>query len=189
MGLFAWWRARRGADDGLAQWRREWAVAAAAADPAAAGRLRASLQHVDAIDLEIEEEMLEGLERLVVLTAELEAGRLPAVETTHRVVGRDTCYFSAPVSMPDDPAQPSGRLLLTSGRAVFIGGPRMTTMPWHATAQAIQGERDVVLVRADGQAACRFRCNSYGDALCAATIARHVIERQRTRGSAVVSDL
>ena len=77
-------------------------------------------------DVEIEEEMLDGLERLVALTGELQASRLPSVETTHRVVGTDVCHYSAPASMPEDPAQPSGRLLLTGTRAVFIGGAKLT---------------------------------------------------------------
>ena len=49
--------------------------------------------------------------------------------------GADRCHFSAPVSMPDDPAQPTGRLLLTSTRAVFAGGARTPALAWHATRE------------------------------------------------------
>lgn len=79
--------------------------------------LRATPPFAD--DLEIEEEMLDGLRQLLELERELRASHLPRVETSHRVVGSDRCHFSAPVSMPDDPAQPTGRLLLTSTRAAF----------------------------------------------------------------------
>jgi hypothetical protein len=39
----------------------------------------------------------------------------------------------------------------------------------------------VLLVRADGSAAYRFRCNSYADALCGAALARHLIAAARDR--------
>jgi len=83
-------------------------------------------------DVEIEEEMLDGLRRLLEVERDLAAAQLPLVETTHRVVGADRCHFSAPVSVPDDPAQPTGRLLLTSTRAVFAGAARTPALPWHA---------------------------------------------------------
>jgi hypothetical protein len=186
MGLFAWLkRSGNGAGRGLQAWRREWAQAVAGVDAGALPRLRAALQaHApSSLDLEVEEEMLDALQQLVTLTGELKANNLPHLDTTHRVVGSDVCHFSAPVSMPEDPSQPSGRLLLTGSRAVFIGGPRMTALAWHAAAQALQGDRDLMLLRADGQAAYRFRCNTYADALCAAAIARHLIDVTRARHS------
>ena len=192
MGLFGWLkRSGNGADPRIETWRRDWGRAIAAADGQAIAHLRATLdaQPPLANDLEIEEEMLEGLERLVTLTGDLEASRLPIVETTHRVVRGDACYYSAPASMPEDPAQPSGRLLMTSTRAVFIGGPKLTAVAWHAAAQALSGERDVMLVRADGQAAYRFRCNNYADALCATAIARHLIQMSRDRRAVRTADL
>jgi hypothetical protein len=184
MGLLSWLkRSGIGADNGIQQWRREWTRAVEAADAAAVGPLRARLASSPPLaeDLEIEEEMLDGLERLVAVTSELNASRLPSIETTHRVVGTDSCHFSAPVSMPDDPGQPSGRLLLTTSRAVFIGGAKLKALPWHAATQALQGDRDVLLVRADGQATYHFRCNTYADALCGAAIARHLIKKVRER--------
>src|SRR5260221_13192871 len=77
-------------------------------------------------DLEIEEEMLDALRHVLALEEELAAAHLPVVDTSHRVVGPDRCHFSAPVSMPEDPAQPTGRLLLTSPRPVFAGGAQAT---------------------------------------------------------------
>jgi hypothetical protein len=144
-------------------------------------RLRRAL-HVQppiADDIEIEEEMLDGLERLIALTGDLADGRLPHLETSHRIVGTDACHFSAPVSMPDDAAQPTGRLLLTGTRVVFAGGARPTTLAWHATGEVMQADRDVLLIRSDRETAYRFRCNNYGDALIAAAIARHLAGRAR----------
>jgi hypothetical protein len=184
MGLSRWWkRSGTGADRSIQEWRREWTTAVAAGDADAVVRLRAALHGMPppAADFELEEEMLDGLEKLVALNTQLSAANLPRIDTTHRVVGADVCHFSGPASMPDDPGQPSGRLLLTATRAVFIGGAKLTAVAWHAAAQALQGDRDVVLVRADGHAVYRFRCNSYADALCAAAIARHLIDRTRNR--------
>jgi hypothetical protein len=121
---------------------------------------------------------------LLELERELTASRLPVVETSHRVVGADRCHFSAPVSMPDDPAQPTGRLLLTSTRAVFAGGARTPALAWHATRDVIQSGRDLLLLFKNAQAddGHRFRCNSFADALCAAAIARHLMMRSRRSG-------
>jgi hypothetical protein len=184
MGLFGWLKGSTAPANGLRAWRREWAEAVTAPSAAALERLRSAL-HVRpplADDIEIEEEMLEGLDRLIALTTDLADGRLPNIETTHRIVGSDVCHFSAPVSMPEDAAQPTGRLLLTGTRAVFAGGARPTTVAWHAAAEVVQADRDVLLIRSDRGTAYRFRCNNYGDALTAAAIARHLAAR--ARGSA-----
>ena len=129
--------------------------------------------------------MLDGLKRLLELERELTASRLPVVETSHRVVGSDRCHFSAPVSMPDDPTQPTGRLLLTSERAVFAGGARTPALAWHATRQVMQSGRDLVLIfkNAQGDDGHRFRCNSFTDALCGAAIARHLMRSRQSAGS------
>ena len=184
MGLFGWLKGSGAHANGLHAWRRDWAEAIKAPNAAALERLRGAL-HVQpplADDIEIEEEMLEGLERLIALSADLAEGRLPRLDTSHRIVGTDLCHFSAPVSMPEDASQPTGRLLLTGTRAVFAGGARPTTLAWHAAAEVVQADRDVLLVRSDRQTAYRFRCNNYGDALTAAAIARHLAAR--ARGSA-----
>jgi len=184
MGLLGWLkRPHAGKNHQIEAWRREWERAADTGDAAAVASLRTALdaQPPMAADIELEQEMLEGLERLLALNDDLLSARLPVVDTTHRVVGTDACHYSAPVSMPEDPAQPSGRLLLTATRAVFIGGAKLTAVPWHMAAKAIHGGRDVLVVRADGSAAYRFRCNSYADALCGAAIARHLIASARER--------
>jgi hypothetical protein len=133
-------------------------------------------------DLELEEEMLDGLRQLRALARDLAAGTLPLIETAHRVVGADHCHFSAPVSIPDDPAQPTGRLLLTSTRAAFAGGTRAPALPWHAVRDVVQSGRDLLLVTSrDPEDAQRFRCNSYAEAMSGAAIARHLAGRARTR--------
>src|SRR5688500_18799858 len=164
----------------IGAWRDEWAraVAEPTLDPAALDRLRARLPNLSTQDdLEVEREMLDGLEQAIDLSSTIADGGLPAIPTGHRVVGRDACHFISPASMPEDPAQPSGRLILTSGRVIFFGGGRSISAPWHALTRLTQSDRDLVLVRADGSALYRFRCNSYGDALCAAVVARRLLRR------------
>ena len=181
MGLFGW--LTKGTDGGgdVKAWREQWARAVESRDPAELDRLAAVLQRQPPIadDLEIEEEMLDGLRQLLDLERDLAASRLPVIDTTHRVVGADRCHFSAPVSMPDDPAQPTGRLLLTSTRAVFAGGARTPAVPWHGTREIVQSGRDLIFVfkRAGEDDGLRFRCNSFADALCGAAIGRHLMRQ------------
>jgi hypothetical protein len=183
MGLFGWLRGRT--DNGeVRAWREAWSRAVLAVDADAVTSLEGTLRREPPIadDIEIEEEMLEGLRQLIAIERDLRAARLPVVDTTHRVVGADRCHFSAPVSVPDDPAQPTGRLLLTSTRAVFAGGARTPALPWHGVRDVVQTGRDVIFVlhragESDGQ---RFRCNSYAEALCGAAIARHLLRQTRS---------
>jgi hypothetical protein len=81
--------------------------------------------------------------------------------------------------MPDDAAQPSGRLIFTGARAIFAGGARALALPWHAIADVVQQERDLILIRHDRETFHRFRCNVYADALCAGLIARTLARRAR----------
>lgn len=130
-------------------------------------------------DIEIEREMLDGLVQVSHLHAALTAQGLPLVETGHRVVGTEACHLSVTSSMPDDPAQPSGRLIFTAARAIFAGGARALTLPWHSVADVVQQERDVILVRHDRHTVHRFRCNIFADALCAGLLARTLSRRSR----------
>jgi hypothetical protein len=188
MGLFSWLKRDTGSRESE-KWRREWTQAVAAPDAETARRLRDRLTADPpfAPDIEVEEEMLDGLEQLLALSAELDGGRLPRIDTTHRVIGAEACHYSAPVSMPDDSSQPSGRLLLTATRAVFVGGAKVTSAAWHSTAQALQADRDLLLIRVDAQTVHRFRCNTYADALCAAALARYFIGRARQRQPSATS--
>jgi hypothetical protein len=188
MGLFGWFK-RNGSSAGnreLADWRKTWnAAASGPADASALAALRARLDTLalSADDKEIELEMLDALDELLQLRAEVERGELPVVETGHRVVGTESCHFSAPVSMPDDDAQPSGRLLLTSTKAIFVGGARTTTVPWHAIGEAVHNDRDLLLIRKDRQHLYRFRCNTFADALRSAFLAQRLAAARQGNAS------
>jgi hypothetical protein len=178
------WLKRRGApqaDHRLREWRHAWADAVAALDSEGIQRLRADLDALGRApdDIEIELEMLDALHAAAELAAAVRQTGLPRVATGHRVVGLESCHYTAPASMPDEPGQPGGRLLLTSGRAIFVGGANRIATPWHSIGNATHVERDVLLVRADREQLYRFRCNSYSDALRGAFIARELVAARR----------
>jgi hypothetical protein len=185
MGLFDWLK-RRGVprqDSRLRGWRHAWAQAAAATcdQDGHIARLAAELDGfgLPSEDVEIEQEMLEALRDREQLRASVRTSGLPMVETGHRVVRGEPCHYSAPASMPDEIGQPSGRLLLTGSRAIFVGGAKGVSAAWHTISEAAHHERDVLLVRNGPDQACRFRCNSYGDALRAAFIAGELLTAHR----------
>ncbi len=130
-------------------------------------------------DIEIEREMLDGLRELIELTKAVGRSGLPVFQTGHRVVAGEACHFTAPASMPDLAGQPSGRLLLTGRRAIFVGGAGGVAVPWHAIGNASHVERDLVLVRADREEIHRFRCNSFSDAFRGAFMARELVAARR----------
>jgi hypothetical protein len=179
MRLFSWFTAKQ---NGKARaWRKEWIRAVAAPDASRLAALQRALDVESPLsdDLELEHEMVDALRQLVDLTAALDGARPPVIETAHRLVGHDLCHFSAPVSIPDDPAQPTGRLLLTSTRAAFAGGGRVPALAWHAIRDVLQVDRDVLFVRGEADAGVRFRCNSFADAVCGAAIARYLVRQAR----------
>ena len=183
MGLLTWLKGRNtNGDPRLADWRRTWTTVASAPDSPAVAALAAQLEalRLPDDDVEVEREMLDALRELLQLRTEVEGSGLPVVETGHRVIGTDSCHFSAPASMPDHEGQPAGRLLLTSARAVFVGGARTSTMPWHAVARVVQSERDIVVVRKDRESVHRFRCNTYTDAMCGVLLAQHLAARSQS---------
>jgi hypothetical protein len=167
----------------MVEWHRAWSEAIAGASSTAAAALEARLDALDLPDdeIEIEREMVEALRDLAQLRAAADRNGLPVVETGHRVIGADRCHFSAPVSMPDEAAQPSGRLLFSATRAIFVGGGRTTAVAWHAVGEVLQRERDLVLVRKDRSHIYTFRCNSFADALCGAFLARELSGRRLPR--------
>ena len=181
MRIFGWLRKRSDEGEAVRAWHAQWQQATESLDADAVERLQSALRAEPrmADDLEIEEEMLDGLQQLIALERALSGPGLPVVETSHRVVGGDACHFSVPVSMPDDPAQPTGRLLLTSTRMVFAGGARTPGLPWHATRDVVREGRDLIFVRTGGDDGHHVRCNTYADALCGAAIARHLVGRVR----------
>jgi hypothetical protein len=181
MGLWHW-LARTSAreDPRLREWKRQWTTAASTLDPGAAGRLRTLLTgfNLPDDDLEIEWEMLDGLDEAIALAAQIAQSGLPRLETGHRVVGHDRCHFTAAASMPDEPGQPSGRLLLTNARAIFVGGPNAVSSAWHMLGEARQADRNLLLVRTTRDRVYRFQCNSFADALRAALVARELVRRR-----------
>jgi hypothetical protein len=188
MSLLGWFRKGGAEGDGdprLLSWRKSWNAAAEAADTSALAALVSELNALGLSeeDIEIEREMLEALQDLSTLTTAVRADGLPVIVTGHRVVANERCHFTAPASMPDEPSQPGGRLLLTSRRAVFIGGAAARSVPWHAVAAVIQLERDLVLMRRDGDGLHRFRCNTFSEALRSAFLARE-LRRGRERPQA-----
>jgi hypothetical protein len=164
----------------LNAWRAAWQEACG--DPTAA-RLHTLTAQLTALglpeeEIEIEREMLAGLDKLVTLHSSVSSGALPVIQTGHRVVGADACHFSAPCSMPDEASEPSGRLIITSARAIFAGGATSIAVPWHAVAKVLQQHRDVMLIRRDRETLYRFRCNAFADALSAALLARTLSSRR-----------
>lgn len=179
LGWFA--RAKHGGNEVLAKWHREWTAAARAPSAAELDRLRIAFATLpgDADDREVEQEMLAGLEELLDLVNTVAASGPPALVTGHRVIGREACHFSAPATLQDDDGGPSGTLLLTPARAIFVGGARTLTLPWHAVGACVRQDRDLLLSRKAGGAVHRVRCNTYGDALRAAFLARYLGVRTR----------
>jgi hypothetical protein len=180
----AWWRRWLGrgspSDRAREDWRRAWAGSVEQPDP----DLDTLRQQLSALglpeeEIELEQEMLDALAALSALRARLASASLPVVETGHRVIGTETCHFSAPASMPDHASQPAGRLLFTPTRVVFVGGGVPTTVAWHAVANVRRAARDLVLARAGGERLFRFRANAYADALCGAELAWHLVARHR----------
>jgi len=186
MALFGWFKSNpTAAGKQQAQWREAWTRAVDAEDASQLSRLRSELKILApaAEDVELEQEMLDALEALVALRAAADNGALPAVDTHHRIVGSDICHFSAPASLPDDPSQPSGRVLLTNHRSLFLGGARGGSVAWHLVREVIRLDRDVLIVRHDGSAAAHFRFNSFSDAVSAAFLGRRL---KGTRGGSTL---
>ena len=167
-------------DPRVMQWRKDWEQASAEPSRDQLAMLRSRLDALGPDDerFEIEREMLDGLESVAELAAQVSSNGLQPVVTGHRAVGHDRCYFSAPASLPDDPAQPSGTFLLTNARAIFVGGARSIALPWHSVGRCLRQDRDLVLIRSNQQDLHRLRCNSFGDALRAVFLAREVTGRR-----------
>jgi hypothetical protein len=180
MSFFGWFGKRKDREP-LRRWHAAWNQVAAVPTREGARELRRRLEQLDVSgeDHEIEREMLDGLDELLDLSEALASEGPAPVATGHKAVGSDECYLTAPASLPDDPAQPFGTLLLTNARAIFVGGAKAMTIPWHRVGSCERRDRDLLLVRADGQDVHRLRCNTFADALRAAALANHLRERGR----------
>ena len=175
MSVFGWWRGRRGGHERARDvWRAAWERAVESEDVSQLEPLKVRLAplNVPGDDVEVELEMLDGLEQLKGL---LEAADLPVVETQHRVVAGHVCHFTAPASLPDDPSQASGRVLFTGTKSLFVGGAQTPPIPWHSVRYVGRTGRDVSLARHDETVVAHFRFNTYGDAVVATYLARRLV--------------
>src|SRR5215207_2035882 len=107
MALFGWLKPRQNENQRQrTAWREAWSRAVETEDTAQLRALRADLNALttDGDDVEMEEEMLDAAEQLTILVSRPAGEALPIIETHHRIAGADACHFSAPASLPDDPA-------------------------------------------------------------------------------------
>ena len=155
----AWWHEANAAAD------------AVTAEAIAALRTKLSGTGRSADDLERQEEMLEGLEQLLASRAE----PVPIVHTQHRVIGDDVCHFVAPATLAAEVDAP-GKIFVTSRRLIFAGG-RVQAWPWHRVRRIVRIERALVVAIAGGPDGVHLTCNTYGDALVAASLADQIRRR------------
>jgi len=153
-----------------ASWWRDAAAAAQTPTAESIGALRGALTgSADPDDVERQEEMIEGLEALL----RLSAGQLPLVETQHRVIGQDLCHAAIPASLTGQTDVP-GKLFLTSNRLVFAGG-RVLAWPWHRVRSVTRVERAILVGVAGAGEPVQIACNTYGDAM----VSVHMADRLR----------
>lgn len=152
--------------DVTAWWREANALALTPTAEAVAALKASALPMTEAPDLaEAQQEMLEGLEALLQLSA---AASLPVVDTQHRVIGADRCHYLAPASLVDQ-VDAGGKLFVTSARLVFAAGA-VHSWPWHQMARLTRQERDVI-VELRGRDPVQLRLNTYEGALIVCALA------------------
>jgi hypothetical protein len=113
-------------------------------------------------------EMLEGLEQLVAVAA----GAPAVIHTQHRVIGSDVCHMVAPaclVGITDHP----GKLFLTSRRLIHVG-ESVRSWPWHRIGGVERTDRALEITILGAPDTVNLICNSYGDAMTAAHLARRL---------------
>jgi hypothetical protein len=171
-------RVERERDAWVAAYRADIEQAGQAGDAEALVRLAEAYAAagLEAEDVELELELLEGWREAHALDAAIEAGHVPTVETTHRAVGSDTCYFLAPAAGVGSDGDVPGKLLLTSRRLLFLGGS-MTSLGWTAIGAVEADGRHLVVRQRSGAPIRRFRCNTYVDAKRAWVLGRWLLGR------------
>ena len=174
MGLFRWFQGKTPAQRQLDEWRATWKHVSDVPNTSDVERLTSELSAIGLPEeeIEIEREMIDGLASVLQLQNAVAANGLPVIPSGHRVLGAEPCHFSASCSMPDEASEPSGRLMFTGARAIFVGGSAAVTIPWHGVSNVLQQHRDLILVRRDRETLHRFRCNVFTDAMSAAFLAR-----------------
>lgn len=170
-------RAARDLDRRARSFRAEVLAARASTDAARIALLgkRPAALGLSDDDVALELEMVDGLLEVVALKKAADEGApLPAIATTHRALAGETCRFAAPVSRPDSPDDPGGKLFFTDRRIVYLGSPSLTIV-WGHVAEVVDADRDLLVhVRPDTVRA--FRCNSYVDTLRGAWIASQILQ-------------
>lgn len=153
--------------DGAAWFTQADAVMAAPTDEGIA-HLRAQIvDPATAPDLaESQEEMIDGLERLLALAS---SDALPVVPTQHRVIGTSVCHFLTPASLVDQ-VDAAGKLFVTSDRLLFSAGG-VQQWPWHAISGITRMQRDLIVAARGRTSMAQLRLNSYGDAMVVAALA------------------
>ncbi len=124
-------------------------------------------------DAALECEHVSGLLAALDLRDRLAGGAPPEViETSHRAIAGEACYFIAPASFPDGLMDQGGKLFLTDKRLLYLGSPTRSA-DWQHIKEVRDHERDIFLT-VQPLDLLRFRFNSYVDALRAAELARHL---------------
>ena len=163
-----------GGDEGSdPSWWRDADALALAPEAAGIDRLEASATATAAAidERERRDEMIDGLRRLAVLA---QAPDLPVIATQHRVIGTDLCHLVAPASLGEEGGG-AGKVFVTPTRIVLVGGPQVIARPWHRVHDAIRAGRDVLLASRGGTDSLQIRCNTYGDAIILAHLARRLM--------------
>lgn len=139
-------------------------------------------------DVEMELELRAAWLDVLELAGSARLGDLPVLETNHRVVGADTCYFIAPAFAVDRPHEP-GKVFLTDRRVMFVGST-VTSAGWGRVSRIDDVERDLVVVWAGASGLRRYRFNTLRDAKRGAFVARWLkdrLARQRVDPGGVIN--
>ena len=152
----AWWNAARAAE------------ASPSADAIANLRGRLASQQKAPDEWERQIEMLDGLELILAMST----AEPSTVETQHRVVGTDICHLVMPACLVGLTDQP-GKLILTSRRLIHVAGA-VRAWPWHRIGGVDREERALEVTIIGTTDTVNLICNTYGDAMAAAHLARRL---------------
>lgn len=148
-------------------------AAAPRAETIAALRLALEASHASADEREDQEEMLDGLERLL----EIARSPVPIALTQHRVIGSDTCHLVIPATTVGEEST-SGKIFLTSTRLVFAGtGTGVRSEAWHRVRRVVCEGRILRCEMTSGAPGHAYQCNTFGDALAIAHLTTRLVGR------------
>jgi len=153
-----------------AAWWQAALAAEASPTPDAIEKLGAAMASPAAAPDEAERqvEMVDGLGALAALWDQA----LPVITTQHRVIGADVCHMVAPACLVGLTDQP-GKVLLTSQRLIHVG-TGVRTWPWHRIGGVERTERALDVTIIGSTDTVNLICNTYGDAMAAAYLARRL---------------